>query len=187
MSQFTKLAIIDCTLKLAEKKPVNKITVRDIVDACGITRNTFYYYFHDIFDVLDSVISEKITEMQGNSSDNVDQVIFDFLEFISQHKKVLKNLYRAVGYDPLYQYAMTKLHTILKDYFTQTAGKIHVEIPEKDMSIMLTFYEEALFGVMMRWLRNEKGSGTAELSDTIGRIRSLFEGQLRYMLDHSQR
>ena len=33
------------------KRSMNKITVRDIVSECEITRNTFYYYFHDIYDV----------------------------------------------------------------------------------------------------------------------------------------
>ena len=53
MSQLTRRAIIECTLNLAEKKPLRKITVKDIVSACGITRNTFYYHFHDIYEVLD--------------------------------------------------------------------------------------------------------------------------------------
>ena len=59
MSQLTKRAIIDCTLDLAEKKSFRKITVRDIVTACGITRNTFYYYFHDIYDVIDQALEEQ--------------------------------------------------------------------------------------------------------------------------------
>ena len=53
MSQSTKQAIVETTLALAKKRPIGKITVRDIVEACGITRNTFYYHFHDIYEVLE--------------------------------------------------------------------------------------------------------------------------------------
>ena len=52
MSQLTRKAIMKCTLELAEKKSLKKITVKDIADECGITRSTFYYHFSDIYDVL---------------------------------------------------------------------------------------------------------------------------------------
>lgn len=45
MSQLTRKAIMKCTLELAEKKSLKKITVKDIADECGITRSTFYYHF----------------------------------------------------------------------------------------------------------------------------------------------
>ena len=57
MSQLTQQAIVETTMRLVEQKTVKKITVRDIVEACGITRNTFYYYFHDIYEVLRRVLS----------------------------------------------------------------------------------------------------------------------------------
>ena len=58
MSQLTKKAIVEATLRLAEKHPLNKITVRDIVEECGITRNTFYYHFHDIYEVLEDAVDD---------------------------------------------------------------------------------------------------------------------------------
>jgi len=41
-------AIMESVLRLLEERPLNKITVKDIVDECGINRNTFYYHFEDI-------------------------------------------------------------------------------------------------------------------------------------------
>ena len=43
MANFTKKAIRDSLVKLLNEKPLSKITVRDIVDDCGVNRNTFYY------------------------------------------------------------------------------------------------------------------------------------------------
>ena len=62
MSQLTRKAIMKCTLELAEKKSLKKITVKDIADECGITRSTFYYHFSDIYDVLAGVVQAKIDE-----------------------------------------------------------------------------------------------------------------------------
>ena len=49
MPPFTKQAIIASFLKLAENVPLEKITVKDIVEDCGVNRKTFYYYFNSSF------------------------------------------------------------------------------------------------------------------------------------------
>ena len=42
MASFTKKAICQSFIKLLSERPIDKITVKDIVDDCGIARNTFY-------------------------------------------------------------------------------------------------------------------------------------------------
>ena len=72
MSQLTRKAIMKCTLELAEKKSLKKITVKDIADECGITRSTFYYHFSDIYDVLDGVVQAKIDEFNEEYNGEID-------------------------------------------------------------------------------------------------------------------
>ena len=44
---------------MLKRKNIDRVTVTDICEECGINRNTFYYYFSDIYDVLDSVLIEE--------------------------------------------------------------------------------------------------------------------------------
>ena len=62
MAKFTKRAIMLSLLKLLKQKSVDKVTVKDICDECEINRNTFYYYFKDIYDVLNNIFMEEIEE-----------------------------------------------------------------------------------------------------------------------------
>ena len=55
MSSFTKKAIVESFLKLLKEKPVEKITIKDIVEDCGINRNTFYYHFDDIPSLMEEI------------------------------------------------------------------------------------------------------------------------------------
>ena len=48
MPNFTKNAIKASFMKLLNEKPLNKISVKNIVEDCGINRNSFYYHFQDI-------------------------------------------------------------------------------------------------------------------------------------------
>lgn len=45
MSQMTKQALANSLKSLLQKKTLNKITIKDIVDDCGVNRQTFYYHF----------------------------------------------------------------------------------------------------------------------------------------------
>lgn len=44
-------AIKEAFMHLLNRKPLDKITVKEIVEECGINRNTFYYHYDDIYDL----------------------------------------------------------------------------------------------------------------------------------------
>ena len=49
----TKLALEASLKNLLLKKPVDKITITDLTNDCGITRMAFYYHFKDIYDLVE--------------------------------------------------------------------------------------------------------------------------------------
>ena len=59
----TKMAIIAAFEALLEEKPFNKITVKDIVERCQINRNTFYYHYRDIPDLLQHMLEGKVDRL----------------------------------------------------------------------------------------------------------------------------
>jgi len=54
--------ILDVAGRLFGAKGYNKCTVNDILDAVGIAKGTFYYYFKSKEEVLDAII-DRVTEM----------------------------------------------------------------------------------------------------------------------------
>lgn len=84
----TKTAIIESFWKLYCKKDVSKITVRDITEATGIHRATFYLYYDNVFAVLDAIKNEQLEKLKYvcstyTSSDN------DYADFL----KAMRRLY----------------------------------------------------------------------------------------------
>lgn len=59
-ADITKQAIIQSTKQLASEKPFQKISVIEISRHCGINRNTFYYYFSDKYDVIQSIFDREV-------------------------------------------------------------------------------------------------------------------------------
>lgn len=67
MPSDTKQAIAAAFAQLSQKKPVDKITVKDLVEHCGISRQTFYYHFQDILDVMEWSIRQLPQKATDNS------------------------------------------------------------------------------------------------------------------------
>lgn len=59
MPEYTKDKIADTLMRLLANKSLDKITVKLLVSECGISRQSFYYYFQDILDVTQWLIRKK--------------------------------------------------------------------------------------------------------------------------------
>ena len=56
---------MESMLRLLEERPLNRITVKDIVEDCGINRNTFYYHFEDIPALIEAIILEQVNQIMA--------------------------------------------------------------------------------------------------------------------------
>ena len=183
MSQSTKKAIVETTLNLAKRRPISKITVRDIVEACGITRNTFYYHFHDIYDVLECAIEVELDTWKGMSDKDSDTALFALIDFFVSYKRVWVNLYKSVGHDQLGRYVSKLLREALIERIRREAENMNVA--ESDFRLLCVFYEEALLGIFFRWLKDDRADDChEELAEVISRMRMIFEGQVRHCLQN---
>ncbi len=172
MSQLTQKTIIEVTMHLVEQKSVKKITVRDIVEACGITRNTFYYYFHDIYEVLEYALAAGF-ERIGNENERFENFLGAIFRFCVKYQKVLYNLYHSVGYESLADYLKKQLCPHLLSHLQS------IRTAEKDEKLLCVLYEEALVGTLMRWICNpRRTTDEAVIQNAIECITSYFANSL---------
>ena len=78
MMNRTELVIAKAFWQLLEEKPYSKITVKNIVERCEINRNTFYYHFHDIPDLLDRILKRNADDII-NKSNHFDNLLIALL------------------------------------------------------------------------------------------------------------
>ena len=63
MPGFTRQIILHTLTELMNEKPLSKITVKDIVERCGVNRNSFYYHFRDIPDAVEAMVKEELNDI----------------------------------------------------------------------------------------------------------------------------
>ena len=67
-SAATRRAISEALKALMLQKPLDKITIGEIMDACGMRRQHFYYYFTDIYDLLRWTFEEEALQLRREQS-----------------------------------------------------------------------------------------------------------------------
>lgn len=69
MANITKLALEAALKKELLTKSLDKITINELAEDCGISRMAFYYHFKDIYDLVEWVCVEDGTKaLQGKKN-----------------------------------------------------------------------------------------------------------------------
>ena len=183
MATDTKKLIYYAFIDLLHTKPFDKITVRDIVEACEINRNTFYYHYSDIYDLLEEVFTKKINEMieshQGGTS-----WITAFLKLANEayeHKKMIYNICSSRSYEYLENYMYRACNQICIEVVRNIAADM--EVPEEDIEFIASFYEFGFVGVLSEWFK----TGMREDPLQLGSQMWLVIDNMKFALQRSEK
>ncbi len=93
MANKTKELIVDCFLSLADTKAIDKISVTDLVEKCNISRQTFYYHFDDIDEMLRWAFQEETNKIctRDLSTQKWVKACSEYLPFLTKYTKLFKN------------------------------------------------------------------------------------------------
>ena len=132
MANFTKQAIETAFLQLLNEKPLNKISVRDIVEKCGINRNSFYYHFQDIPSLIAEIITSYTDQLieEYPTISTLDECCEMAFRYALHNRSAVMHIYHSVNRDlfeestmRLCDYAVT---TYIDTAFPQHLSLIHI-------------------------------------------------------------
>ena len=171
MTTATKDAIKASFMKQLNRKPLSKITVREIVDDCGINRNTFYYHFQDIPSLLEYQIQMVIDSIQVDPSSETSLMegIRPTVDYMLEHKKIIMNLYNSLGKEMLLKGIRGICSRVVEKFITNRIGDREVSL--RDMELLSRFQTAMMTGVLIDWLENQM---SYDLTSDIARAVVLF-------------
>lgn len=152
MAKFTRQAIMYSLLKLLQEKSIDKITVKDICELCEINRNTFYYYYSDIYQVLEELLKFE-TEKSLKEDQKYESFYEDFLKryhLIIEYKKAVYNLYNSKNRDLILKYFQDITENFVEKYvYKEVKGK---KLLPEDIKFIIDFYSSSMIGNIFRWM-----------------------------------
>lgn len=149
MGADVKREITETLLRLLEKKNLEKITVKELVTLCGISRQTFYYHFEDVLDVVDWWTRQGAQHLMEESlrTDDPRKLLRLFVDYTAEHRQTLQHLLASRWREQLERRLVQVFTTYLQDMLHRMHPNLAMS--PADEEAFLTFYACGISGLLM--------------------------------------
>ena len=154
MANLTEKAIKASALKLLNEKPINQITIKDIVEDCGINRNSFYYHFRDLPSLIEGMVTEQAEQIisEHSSINSLEECLDAAISFAMNNRKAAMHIYNSVSRDIYEQYLWRVCEYVVTTYIDNVFSESGISVSDKE--VIINFYKCACFGQILDWQRN---------------------------------
>lgn len=180
--QYTREMIRCVFIDMLDERPLDEITVTDLVSRCEINRKTFYYYYQDLVAVLSEIFQSELEKVLASTRETHawEEGFLQAVNIAKQHKRAVYHVYHSMRREELEHYLYAVAGDVMRNYVEQESEGIHASASDKQ--IIAQFYQSALTQMVMNWV----GQGMKEDAEAlILRIGQLFDGNIRLSLQRS--
>ena len=180
MARFTRKAIMQTLLHILKTTPLDRITVKDICESCEVNRNTFYYYFKDIYDVLEALFDEeaRIVLDEVKEGGTFYEAYARSSALLINNREAIMHIYASENGKVLRQYLDVVASELMRRFVLEKASGY--ELTEQDINFITAFYSNGIVGSTIKWI--EKGMKKYD-KDIIRRIADSFEVTIYDMIE----
>ena len=144
-----KNVIADTFFTMVKQKGIDKITVKDLVETCHISRQTFYYHFQDILDVIEWSARQAIQKAldASVSEEDPEQAIRKFITVAVENHELIQKLLQSQKHDYIERIFVEGLKIYLLELVRRKAPDLAVNY--EDAEVALQFYAYGIAGVLL--------------------------------------
>ena len=179
-SQLTKRALEESLKRLLLTKPLNKITIADITNDCGISRMTFYYHFQDIYDLVEwSCEEDAARAIAGHKTADTWQTgLLDTFLSLRENKPFITSIYHDMSREQVERFLVPVVSDLVKDVVDEHAARRYVR--EQDRDFIARFFAHALIGTVLDWIARDMRDDPQQL---VQRVATVADGAIETALD----
>ena len=159
---------MEASLKnLLLKKPLDKITINDITEDCGINRMTFYYHFKDIYDLIEwCCVEDAKKALEGKKTyDTWQQGFLQIFEAVLDNKPFILNVYHSVSREQVELYLYKLTYDLLIGVVEEKSAGMNVR--DEDKKFIADFYKYAFVGLMLDWVKHDMKGDPHEIIEEL--------------------
>ena len=176
MPPFAKREIKNSFIKLLTERPISQITLKDIVEDCGVNRNSFYYHFQDIPSLLEEIIVEMTAKVIENlpEESTFEEKVTAALQEINLNKRMIYHIYGSSNREFYEKQLMKICEHVTRTYIRSREYSERVD--SKDLEFVISYLKCELFGQLIDWLNHDMSYDIVEHSRILCRM---FAGSMR--------
>lgn len=161
----TRYKLADSIKECMKTTPVDRITVKDIVEGCGVTRQTFYRNFKDKYDLINWYFDKLVLQAfeQIGMGNTVGESLTQKFDFIRSEKAFFTEAFRSDDYNSVKEH---DFELILQFYKNLIARKTSRPLGE-ELDFMLEMYCRGSVYMTEKWVLGGMKDSSRKLADTL--------------------
>lgn len=167
-TRYTKMVLQNSLFELLEKKPITKITIKELCENADINRTTFYSHYTDQYDLLSKIENETLAwarESVSNITDKNDKsknikIIEEIFQYIVDNSKNMKLLMSERGDINFQQQIFTIIYQQCGIYFSSDEN---ANLRDE----YFIFVVNGSIGLLQHWLKNGMTKSAREMAEII--------------------
>ena len=171
-SNTTKMAISYALKEIVLEKPLNRITIQDIASRCGINRQTFYYHFQDIIDLVRwTLISDAEKLVKDNKTYSTWQKGYlAVFETIKKDKVFILNIYHHVPREYITEYLYSITLDLLNAVVEEKVKELKLKVRDEDKLFVANFFKYSFVGLVLDWIDKDMEMDASLIVDKLDSI-----------------
>lgn len=168
-SYNTKMLLANTLKDLLKKKSFSKVTVTEIITLSKVNRNTFYYHFEDIYDLLRWLLEQEAINIvkDYDSKDEIDMAINFTLSYIEKNRSFLKNILFSVGEKDLRRFFSKDFREIIGNFIKIDEEELGIKIDDQYRNVLTMYLTEAIAGLLIESLNKKYEISNAKITSYI--------------------
>lgn len=176
MSDLTKHALANSLKEKLAHKSLEKITITELTQECGIARMTFYYHFQDIYELAEwSLTRETEKALSGKlTATTWQEALGDFFDLVIENRQYIYGLMHPTTREHLETY----INHLTDAFFFEILNELSQgqSLAQEDEEFIAAFYRHAFVGMIIDWVMSDMKESPEEM---IRKLQLIIEGNLR--------
>ena len=154
-SDQTKHMLTASLKKIMAQKPLNKISIREICEDCGVNRQTFYYHFADKYALLGQIYKQEIFDpfTDGLTFENWNTHLLQMFETMAADAALYKNAVLHAD-DEFRRFLFQSAATLFRDAVAKLNLRSGLQVSEEEQHFIADFFAYGITGTVLDWVRS---------------------------------
>ena len=164
MTSNTKALIEQKFLELLSEKPINQIDVKELSQACGINRNTFYYHYKNIPDLTESVVRGLVDQILAKYPprfDTLEECFMAAIKVARENKQIIDHIYHSSN-RAIFERHLWHICEYSMSEFVDSFPQDQYVFSDDEREIVKDFLKFESFGFVLDWINNGMPSDVGE-------------------------
>ena len=156
-SETAKWEICAALKALMAQKPLNKITVAEIMHSCGMARQHFYYHFEDIYDAVRWMFDQEAVALLREHEGVMlwQDGLLQLFQYLQENRAVCLCALHSLSREHLKRFFRTDVHVIIQGTIQRIVIELNCHVSDGEVDLLTKFYVGALASMIEEWLLGE--------------------------------